>query len=67
MRREVLTFMPGTVAWPGHFHLLDTDRQLRRAARLIREIIAHHDLAPWNLVIGDRQWAFVWAVKGRRR
>jgi hypothetical protein len=83
--REVLTFMPGTVAWPGHFHLLDADRQLRRAARLIREfhdavagfapppearwqalmpadgdeIIAHHDLAPWNLVIGDRQWAFV--------
>ena len=83
--REVLTFMPGTVAWPGHFHLLDADRQLRRAARLIREfhdavagfapppdarwqalmpadgdeIIAHHDLAPWNLVIGDRQWAFI--------
>ena len=78
--REVLTFMPGTVAWPGHFHLLDADRQLRRAARLMREfhdavagfapppdarwqalmpadgdkIIAHHDLAPWNLVIGDR-------------
>lgn len=23
------------------------------------EIIAHHDLAPWNLVIGDRQWAFI--------
>jgi Ser/Thr protein kinase RdoA (MazF antagonist) len=22
------------------------------------EIIAHHDLAPWNLVIGD-QWAFI--------
>ena len=83
--REVLTFTPGTVAWPGHFHLLDPDRQLRRAARLIREfhdavagftpppgarwqalmpadgdeIIAHHDLAPWNLVIGDRQWAFI--------
>jgi Ser/Thr protein kinase RdoA (MazF antagonist) len=83
--REVLTFMPGTVAWPGHFHLLDADRQLRRAARLIREfhdavagfapppdarwqalmpadgeeIIAHHDLAPWNLVIGDRQWGFI--------
>jgi hypothetical protein len=35
--REVLTFMPGTVAWPGHFHLLDADRQLRRAARLVRE------------------------------
>ena len=23
------------------------------------EIIAHHDLAPWNLVIGSRQWAFI--------
>jgi hypothetical protein len=83
--REVLAFIPGTVAWPGHFRLLDDDGQLRRAARLIRdfhgavtgftpppdarwqalipadgdEIIAHNDLAPWNLVIGDRQWAFI--------
>jgi hypothetical protein len=83
--REILTFVPGTVAWPDHFHLLDEDGHLRRAARLIREfhdavagftpppgahwqalmpadgneIIAHHDLAPWNLVIGDRQWAFI--------
>jgi len=83
--REVLTFIPGTVAWPRHFHLLDGDIQLRHAAGLIREfhhavsgfspppgapwqvllpadgdeIIAHHDLAPWNLVIGERQWAFI--------
>jgi hypothetical protein len=82
--REILTFIPGTVPWPGHFRLLDGDSQLRRVARLIRdfhdavagftpppgahwqelipadgdEIIAHHDLAPWNLIIGDRQWAF---------
>jgi hypothetical protein len=82
--REVLTFVPGTVAWPGGFHLLDGDAPLRRAARLIRdfhdavagftpppgarwqvltpadgdEIIAHQDLAPWNLIIGDR-WAFI--------
>jgi hypothetical protein len=83
--REVLTFIPGTPAWPGQFHLLDDDAQLSRAARLIRdfhdavatftpppgarsqvltpadgdEIIAHHDLAPWNLIIGHRQWAFI--------
>jgi hypothetical protein len=87
--REVLTFVPGTVAWPGGFHLLDGDGALRRAARLVRdfhdavtgftpppgaqwqvlmpadgdEIIAHHDLAPWNLIVGDRQWAFIdWDV-----
>jgi hypothetical protein len=23
------------------------------------EIIAHHDLAPWNLVVGRSQWAFI--------
>ena len=83
--REVLAFVPGTVAWPGHFHLLDADSQLRRVTRLIRdfhdavagftpppgarwqalipadgdEIIAHHDLAPWNLVIGEPGWAFI--------
>jgi Phosphotransferase enzyme family len=89
--REVLAFVPGSVAWPGHFDLLDGDGQLRRAARLIRdfhdavagfvpppgarwqthipadgdEIIAHHDLAPWNLVIGDRQWTFIdWDTAG---
>lgn len=87
--REVLTFLPGTVAWPGGFRQLDGEGQLRRAARLIRdfhdavasfapppgaqwqllmpadgdEIIAHHDLAPWNLVIGQREWAFIdWDV-----
>lgn len=83
--REVLTFIPGMIAWPDHFSLLDDDRPLRRAVRLIREfhdavagftpppgarwqslvpadgneIIAHHDLAPWNLVINDGQWAFI--------
>src|SRR5579862_4266753 len=35
--REVLTFIPGAVAWSGHFHLLDGEVQVRRAARLIRE------------------------------
>jgi len=83
--REILTFIPGPVAWPDHFHQLDGDGGLRRAARLIREfhdavagftpppgarwqvlmpadgdeIIAHHDLAPWNLVMGDGRWAFI--------
>lgn len=83
--REVLTFIPGTIAWPDNFHLLDPGDRLRRVARLIRGfhdavtgfrpppdarwqvlipaegtgIIAHHDLAPWNLVISPRQWAFI--------
>jgi hypothetical protein len=83
--REVLTFVPGVVAWPDNVRLLHDDDDLRNVARLIREfhdaaegfrpppdacwqilipaegtgIIAHHDLAPWNLVIGDRRWAFI--------
>ena len=83
--REVLTFIPGTIAWPDNFHLLDPDGRLRRVARLIRDfhdavtgfrpppdarwqalipaegtgIIAHHDLAPWNLVISPHHWAFI--------
>jgi len=82
---DVLTFVPGMVAWPGGFRQLNGGGQLRRAAGLIRdfhdavagftpppgaqwqalmpadgdEIIAHHDLAPWNLIIADRGWAFI--------
>lgn len=33
--REVLSFIPGPVAWPDHFRLLDDDEALRRTARLI--------------------------------
>jgi Phosphotransferase enzyme family len=83
--REVLSFIPGVVAWPDNVRLLDPDDQLRAVVRLIRAfhdavegfhpprdavwqqlipaegtgIIAHHDLAPWNLVIGTDQWAFI--------
>jgi len=77
--REVLTFIPGTVAWPDRFAMLGPAGRLADVARLVRdfhdavreftpppdarwqvlipaegsEIIAHHDLAPWNLVVGD--------------
>lgn len=88
--REVLSFVPGPVAWPDHFALLEADAPLRRVARLIRdfhdaaasfvappdarwrqlmpagaaEIIVHGDLAPWNLVAGQR-WAFIdWDTAG---
>jgi hypothetical protein len=82
--REVLSYVPGVVAWPDRVDLLDPDHRLVRVARLVRDfhdavagfspppdsrwqvlipadgadIIAHHDLAPWNLVIGQR-WAFI--------
>ena len=89
--REVLSFIPGPVAWPDHFRLLDDDEALRRTARLIAgfhdavagfvpppdarwqqlmpaggaEIIAHGDLAPWNLVLGEPRWAFIdWDTAG---
>ncbi|RZQ63797.1 phosphotransferase [Amycolatopsis suaedae] len=83
--REVLTCVPGPVAWPDHFGLLEPDERLARVARIVRdfhdavagftpppdaqwqvlipadgaEIIAHHDLAPWNLVLGDPRWVFI--------
>jgi hypothetical protein len=50
--REVLTFIPGTVAWPNHFHLLDGDAQLRRAARLIREF--HDAVAGFSTPSSER-------------
>ena len=40
--REILTYLPGVVPWPGNFHLLDDGRKLRDVARLIREF---HDAA----------------------
>jgi hypothetical protein len=84
--REVLTFIPGEVAWPDRFALLDSPEALARVARLVRDfhdavwdftpppdarwqvlipaegsdVIAHHDLAPWNLVVGgEGEFAFI--------
>ena len=34
--REVLTYVPGDVVWPGHFDLLERDEELAEVARLIR-------------------------------
>jgi Ser/Thr protein kinase RdoA (MazF antagonist) len=92
--REVLRFIPGTVAWGEGFRLLQPVGELARAGRLIREfhdavagfvppadahwqvnvppdrteIIAHHDLAPWNFVIGDQRAFIDWdmAAPGSR-
>ena len=51
--REVLTFIPGTPAWPGRFRLLDGDAQLRRAARLIRDF---HDAVATFTPPSDARW-----------
>jgi hypothetical protein len=88
--REVLEYLPGTMAWPDHFDALDDSAALAAVGRLIREyhdavagfrppagarwqalwpphgdeIIAHHDLAPWNLVLGDRPAFIDWDGAG---
>jgi len=55
--REVLTFIPGTVAWPGGFGPLEGDGGLRRAARLIRGF--HDAVAGFTPPPGARWQALV--------
>lgn len=55
--REVLTFAPGVVPWPDHFHLLEPDARLARVGRLIRDFHeAARDFTPppdarWQVLI----------------
>ena len=59
--REVLTFMPGTVGWPGGFRLLNGDGQLRRVARLIRDF---HDAAAGFTPPPGAQWQVLTPADG---
>jgi Phosphotransferase enzyme family len=52
--REVLTFVPGTVVWPDHFELVETDEALRGVAGCIR---AFHDAASAFVAAKDAHWS----------
>ena len=56
--REILTFVPGSIAWPGSFHLLDDDGQLRRAVRLIRDF---HDVVAGFVPPPGTRWQHCFA------
>jgi hypothetical protein len=57
--REILTFIEGTVVWPGHFELVESDEALAAVAKLIRR---YHDATEgfdpdgfeWNPLAPDR-------------
>ena len=51
--REVLTYVPGDVVWPGHFDLLEGDDALAEVARLIRR---YHDLVASFVPPPDAAW-----------
>ena len=51
--REVLSFVPGVVAWPDHVELLADDRALARVGRLVRDL---HDAAAGFTPPPDAQW-----------
>lgn len=55
--REVLTYAPGTVMWPGRLALLDPQPQLARVAHLIRDF---HD-AVQDFVPPPEQHQEMWA------
>lgn len=51
--REVLTYVPGDVVWPGHFELLESDHALAEVARLIRR---YHDVVATFVPPPSAEW-----------
>jgi hypothetical protein len=61
--REVLTFIPGTIAWPDTLALLDPDDRLRRVARLIGDF---HDAVTGFCPPPDARWQALGPRRGDR-
>jgi hypothetical protein len=63
--REVLTFAPGVMMWPGARHLLGTDETIERAGRIVRRLhdaipgLVHGDLGAWNLIVDGDRWTII--------
>jgi hypothetical protein len=51
--REVVTYIPGDVVWPGHFDLLESDGALAEVAAVIRR---YHDLVSTFVPPRDAVW-----------